>query len=345
MKTLLSALVGVLAGFVTPLLGGPNTALAAPADFFGGPYEAAAQKVRARFKCDDTRVSSGYWTCKTKINVGEGMGIADFEVTVRHYSAPLTGGVAEYRFKLPRRSLIRDTSFRGMVGFAKFFGDDVAAILNTEENHTLYVRGQDIFVANGFQFEVQEFSSSFAIIVRDNNSDRSKPSTIADYAPDEKDCTQIDGFPGWQARWSHTAASITPALKPVSQEYDLITGSFYIGPKEVTPSFRLPTGGGPVGSYVTVFVDQKPIYQGKWVEKRKPTCCTQYVDTKMPRDLLFAMASGKQGMVTISWDAEVKRVRAAGAFDLEYIGKAADKVIGGRFERSTAKKAGRCKGL
>lgn len=319
---------------------------AAPQDHFGGSYELAAAEVTRHFSCDNIKDNShtGHWTCDTKINVGQGMGLIDLRVQVRHRAPPFSGGVEKYIFETPRTRLIRDTSFRGIIGLAQFFGADIADGLSTGENFQNYLRGQDVYEVQDLVFEVSETSSSFKLTVQRLNGEHTYVSSVSDREPDHKSCTQTDGLPGWHISWSDRHMFIEPAFKAVSPEYKMIAGSFHIGRDTVSPSFRPAFGRVYDGNYITILADNVPIYQSQWIEKREPTCCTLSVQDPMPREFLFAMAQATEGIALLSHDAEGKRIIAASRFDLTNIGKAADKAIGGKFERGGAKRAGRCKG-
>ena len=333
--------IAISAAFGLILSGVAN---AAPQDHFGGAYQPAAAEVAAHFNCDeiDDDQFTDFWTCKTKINVGQGFGLVDLRVMVRHRSPPFSGGVVKYTFETPRNRLIRDTSFRGIIGLAQFFGADVSKELNSQENYKSYLRGQDVFEVQGLLFEVSETSSSFKLTVQDADGEHTHVGTLAKTEPDTERCWQTDGLPGWHITWSHRHATIEPAFKPLSPDYKMIAGSFSIGPDTVTPSFREAFGRVRDGQYITIFVDSVPIYQSRWVEKKLPTCCTLYVETPMPKQLLFSMADGAEAIILLSRDAAGERVIAASRIDLPNIGKAADRAIGGRFERATAERLAQC---
>lgn len=319
---------------------------AAPQDHFGGSYEPAADEVTEHFSCHDitNNINTGFWSCETKINAGQGMGLIDLQVKVRHFSPPMSGGVVKYIFETPRTRLIRDTSFRGIVGLARFFGANIADELSTGENFQNYLRGQDVYEVQDLIFEVSETSSSFKLTVQKLNGEHTYVSSVSDRDPDQNSCTQTDGLPGWHISWSDRHMLIEPAFRPVSPQYKMIAGSFNIGRDTASPSFRPAFGRAYDGDYITIFADNVPVYQSQWVEKREPTCCTLSVQDPMPRAFLFSMAQATEGIALLSHDAEGEQIIAASRFDLTNIGKAADKAIGGKFERTAAKRAGRCTG-
>ena len=334
MRTIIAILISALAA---------ASAHAAPQDFFGGPPDPAMQAVTQKYVCDDIRESSGYWTCQTKINVGQGIGLVDLHVQVRHLSAPLTGGVVAYIFDIPKRRLIRDTSFRGLIGFAGFFGEDVARTLNTRETYSVYVRGQDVFEVGDLLFEVSETSSSVQFTVQSKSHPNTRQSIIANLAPDPDSCRQSDGLPGWELSWSDKYSSIEPALRPVSTEYDMVAGQFNISKGEVTPSFRKSHWPGQNEDYVTLFVDEQPVYQGQWIKKSEPTCCSLSIGKKFPLDMLYEMPSEGTGIIMVSADPEGKTVIAASKFDLSNMMKAAQTAQIGRINRALAKETGKCR--
>lgn len=334
MRTTIAILISALAA---------ASAHAAPQDFFGGSPDPATQAVAQKYSCDDIRETSGFWTCKTKVNVGQEIGLVDLNVQVKHLSAPLTGGVVAYIFDIPKRRLIRDTSFRGMVGFAGFFGEDVARTLNTRENYTAYVRGQDVFEVGDLLFEVSETSSSVKFTVQSKSHPNTRRSVIADLAPDPNKCRQKDGLLGWELSWSDKWASIEPALKPVSTEYDMVAGQFNISKGEVTPSFRKSHWPGQSEDYVTLFVDEQPVYQGQWIKKTEPTCCSLSLKKKFPLAMLLDMPPEATAIIMVSADPEGRNVIAASSFDLNNISEAAKKVTVGRLDRMLAKETGKCR--
>lgn len=334
MRTIIAILISALAA---------ASAHAAPQDFFGGPPDPAMQAVTQKYVCDDIRESSGYWTCQTKINVGQGIGLVDLHVQVRHLSAPLTGGVVAYIFDIPKRRLIRDTSFRGLIGFAGFFGEDVARTLNTRETYSVYVRGQDVFEVGDLLFEVSETSSSVQFTVQSKSHPNTRQSIIANLAPDPDSCRQSDGLPGWELSWSDKYSSIEPALRPVSTEYDMVAGQFNISKGEVTPSFRKSYWPGQNEDYVTLFVDKQPVYQGQWIKITEPTCCSLSLKKKFPLAMLLDMPPEATAIIMVSADPEGKRVIAASSFDPSNIREAVKKVTVGRLDRILAKEKGTCR--
>ena len=314
---------------------------AAPQDYYGGPPTPAAKTVQKHFQCDETKTSPGFETCKTKINIGRGMGLADMRVSVRHHSST-GGGVGSYIFDV-KRQLIRDTSFRGVVGLAGFFGSDIAETLNTRDNYNAYLKGQDVFEAGGLLFEVRD-SSRFKLTVFRKGDPDARPFSLSDLEPDENSCTQTNGVKGWDALWSDKRATIRPAFKPMAAEYTLASGELNIGKGDVSVNF-IPPSGPTGGEYVTLFVDGQAVFQSQWVKKSEPTCCSYSIRDRLPRDTLFAMANHETGIIMLSSDQGGKYVISTAQFDLANIGKAADMAIGGRFERSTAKAAGKCTGF
>lgn len=316
-------------------------ALALASTNFDRSVDIANRNVNNYFQCDKIKDNVHSLTalssvCQTKIDIGKGGGLYKLNISIQYKPNPLEHQVRQYRFLMPQGSnLIRENSYRGLIGFATFFGKDVAAALNTKENYELYLQGQDLFKVKGLEFVIRDVSNFTVDVFDSSDTDTKHPFSPGFYLINSKKCKKINGVSGWEVRWSDQDSQLQPAFKRTPSSKDMLQGYFYIKGDKVVPNFR-PNGFGTYkDSYLNIFVDQVLVYQQKRPHSRAAL-------PSMSLEALYKMMPGKIGVMTLSRDLAGEYITDAVSFSLGNLAKALDMAVEGKQQAIASKSLGFC---
>ncbi len=276
-----------------------------------GEFAQAKQRVLSTFDCRDESESPGYWTCKTAFDFKRGRGEYPVDITINYRSYD-NDAVVSYKMTVAR-PLIRPDSFEVFVGFTGFTDPALAQMLMQQDNAVAYSRGETRFRSNGVVVIASDFSDKFSTEIIAEADDHS----IDTGAP----CPRIASIEGWQASFSRNTAGAEPSFRQLEPE-GLVSGQFSWVDGQILPSFtahrifpRSLSFIEPASQYVTVLNDGEPIYQGQWIEKREPTCCSTRLHSPVAADTFKALETGKVATIVISRDKEMRSRVAAAEFD------------------------------
>lgn len=276
-----------------------------------GVLSDASSRIERSFDCSDFRETSGYWTCQTEIEFARGQGAypVDIQINYRSYD---NDAVVSYEMKV-FRPLIRPESFEVFVSFARFVAPELEQVLMQADAAQAYGRGQTKFPSNGLVVIANDNSDAFSVKIISEADDRSFDLP----AP----CPHKTTINGWQVTYSKNIGTAEPSMRQLEPEM-LISGQFRVLDSGVKPVFgihrvfsRSLAHTDPAPYYLTVLSDGRPIYQGQWVEKREPTCCTTTLNPAVPAETFQAFEGSRVGAIVLSRDKEMTRRVAAAEFD------------------------------
>lgn len=305
------------------------------------PMAEMQQRVIEMFGCSEakTDTSTRYWTCQTKIDIGDISTVNDVKITVKPgYSAG--SKVREVRIAL-RRPLIRDSSYRILRGITGLFGGDLPKRIHNSPLRAAYRAGGDAFVFGGLGFKVMDSSSAYRLSVLDGTDNYVQKSAARAQESKATRCYQVESLPGWEIRYDARSARIAPALRPVTGRSEP-HGTFILLGQKVLPSFTV--GSSFDGYFVTLFLDEMAIYQGQWRTKREPICCTTSIKETLPLSLFMKMeAAGKMGIIALSREQAVGDASSSAQFSLASLTAAVQAAQAGRKKMAARQAAGACK--
>lgn len=254
---------------------------------------AAEDKIKTQSFCSDQKQEYGNWYCNGHILVNTAIGSYPIETNItKEYATKVTF--------LIKNDLVRNTSYPLTIKLASLIDPAIATALSSEDNKRDYLRGRREFNIGEYTVSINALNYRYALEIEPKKK----------YSYEDFSCHNKLGLKNWDIDWrTKTVTALKPDLiqsNPLSQ----ITGAFIITPTGINPAFNL--WGNTTSDYnVTILADQKTIYQGKWVTKKEPTCCTTSLNKQLSMQDFKSMASAQQATIILSRDDGTPEAQAS----------------------------------